>query len=267
MKAVFCTALVALGLSCGSLAAQDAPPFKDFSAKRIKPPSSGATKRITVQIEPAEEASAADIAPDSDAPDSSPVALYDWFWDDVSPDIADAGPGRLELAMRALARAQAPVPVPRLQQMQALAKARGIDILKATIGTDVSPALVLAVMMVESAGVPDATSRAGAEGLMQLMPDTAARFGVNDSFEPAQNIAGGVKYLNWLMGTFDNDPVLVLAGYNAGEGAVRKHQGVPPFAETRDYVPKVLATFQLARGLCITPPELVTDGCVFAALN
>ena len=102
---------------------------------------------------------------------------------------------------------------------------------------------------------------------MQLIPDTADRFGVTDSFEPAQNIAGGVKYLNWLMGQFDRDPMLVLAGYNAGEGSVRKHQGVPPFAETRDYIPKVLATFQLARGLCITPPELVTDGCVFAALN
>ncbi|MEL6809489.1 MAG: lytic transglycosylase domain-containing protein, partial [Pseudomonadota bacterium] len=104
-------------------------------------------------------------------------------------------------------------------------------------------------------------------GLMQLMPATADRFGVDDSFEPAENIAGGVKYLDWLMGHFDRDPVLVLAGYNAGEGAVRKHQGVPPYSETRDYVPKVLATFQLARGLCVTPPVLVTDGCVFAAMN
>ena len=58
-----------------------------------------------------------------------------------------------------------------------------------------------------------------------------------------------------------------LAGYNAGEGSVRKHQGVPPFAETRDYVPKVLAAFQVAQGLCLTPPELISDGCVFAALN
>ena len=65
--------------------------------------------------------------------------------------------------------------------------------------------------------------------------------------KPEENIAGGVKYLNWLMGEFDNDPILVLAGYNAGEGAVRKNAGVPPYAETRDYVPKVLAAFKTAR--------------------
>ncbi len=267
IKTMFCVALVALGLSCGAVAAQDPPPFKDFSAKRVKPPSSGVKKRITVQIDPATPVKAAVSAQDAPASAVPTAARYDWFWNDVSPDIADAGPGRLDLAMRALARSESPVPVPRLQQMQALAKAQGVEILKATIGTEVSPALVLAVMMVESGGKVDATSRAGAQGLMQLMPDTATRFGVTDSFEAAQNIAGGVKYLNWLMGTFDRDPMLVLAGYNAGEGAVRKHQGVPPFSETRDYVPKVLATFQLARGLCVTPPELVTDGCVFAAMN
>jgi soluble lytic murein transglycosylase-like protein len=84
---------------------------------------------------------------------------------------------------------------------------------------------------------------------------------------PAQNILGGVKYLNWLMGKFDYDPILVLAGYNAGEGSVLNHDGVPPYPETRDYVPKVLAAFQVARGLCKTPPELITDGCVFAAMK
>ncbi|MEX0369498.1 MAG: lytic transglycosylase domain-containing protein [Tateyamaria sp.] len=271
MKRAIVGASVALSLVIGGdVSAKDAPPpFKDFSAKRIKPPKAGTQKRITVQIEPTAPEPA---EPVSDASPGSGTAApagarYDWFWEDVSPDIANAGPGRLDLAMRALARSDRPVPVPRLQQMQTLAQAQGVEILKATIGTDVSPALVLAVMMVESAGRVDAQSRAGAQGLMQLMPDTAARFGVEDSFEPSQNIAGGVKYLNWLMDTFDRDPVLVLAGYNAGEGSVRTHQGVPPFAETRDYVPKVLATFQVARGLCITPPELVTDGCVFAALN
>ena len=77
-------------------------------------------------------------------------------------------------------------------------------------------ALVLAVITVESAGKADAISGAGAEGLMQLMPDTAARFGVSDSFDADQNILGGVKYLDWLMGEFEHDPILVLAGYNAG---------------------------------------------------
>jgi soluble lytic murein transglycosylase-like protein len=268
-------ALVLVAAPAAPVAAQDPPPFKDFSAKRVKPPKAGTTKRITIQIDPGSDAVAAasaDVARDgvdsaNTGASAGAGARYDWFWADISPALIDTGPGRLDLAMRALARAEQPVAVPRLQQMQALAQARGIDILKATIGTDVSPALVLAVMMVESGGKVDAVSGAGAQGLMQLMPDTAARFGVVDSLQAEQNIIGGVKYLNWLMGTFERDPVLVLAGYNAGEGSVRKHQGVPPFAETRDYVPKVLATFQLARGLCITPPQLVTDGCVFAAMN
>lgn len=130
-----------------------------------------------------------------------------------------------------------------------------------------SPALVLAVMAVESAGQPDAESIAGAQGLMQLIPATAERFGVNDSFDPSQNIAGGVAYLDWLMDEFDRDPVLVLAAYNAGEGAIRSADGVPEFAETRRYVPKVLATWQLARLLCLTPPELIWDGCVFRTMT
>jgi soluble lytic murein transglycosylase-like protein len=123
------------------------------------------------------------------------------------------------------------------------------------------------VIAVESAGQPDAVSGAGAQGLMQLMPDTAARFGVTDSLDAVQNIKGGVAYLDWLMGNFDGDPILVLAGYNAGEGSVRDNAGVPPFAETRAYVPKVLAAWSVARGLCQTPPELMTDGCVFAVNN
>mmetsp|Transcript_29414 Transcript_29414/g.57494 ORF Transcript_29414/g.57494 Transcript_29414/m.57494 type:complete len:270 (+) Transcript_29414:199-1008(+) len=269
MKYVVLACALAFGVVGAPVAANDPPPFKDFSAKRVKPPTPGARKRITIQIDPAADANTTEIATSSPSTDPSakPASRYDWFWSDVSPALADTGPGRLDLAMRALARAEQPVPVPRLQQMQALAQARGIDILKATIGTDVSPALVLAVMMVESGGKVDAVSGAGAEGLMQLMPDTATRFGVTDSLEAAQNITGGVKYLDWLMEKFDRDPVLVLAGYNAGEGSVRTHQGVPPFAETRDYVPKVLATFQIARGLCVTPPELITDGCVFSTMN
>ena len=101
---------------------------------------------------------------------------------------------------------------------------------------------------------------------MQLMPDTAERFGVQDAFEPEDNIRGGVAYLDFLMKEFDHDPILVLAGYNAGEGAVKSHEGVPPFVETRDYVPKVLAAYAVARGLCKTPPELITDGCVFSTM-
>ena len=192
---------------------------------------------------------------------------YDWFWAKVSPDADKSGPGRLELAMDTLSGSTSRVAAPRLQHMQDIAKVHGVDILRSTIGTKVSPALALAVISVESSGRVDATSSAGAQGLMQLMPDTASRFGVQDSTVPQQNIAGGIKYLDWLMGEFSDDPILVLAGYNAGEGSVRKHAGVPPYPETRDYVPKVLAAFQVAKGLCKTPPELISDGCVFAAMK
>ena len=101
------------------------------------------------------------------------------------------------------------------------------------------------------------------QGLMQLMPATAKRFGVEDSKIPSENIRGGVAYLDFLMQLFDNDPVLVLAAYNAGEGAVKEHAGVPPYPETRDYVPKVLSAWRVARLLCKTPPMYLEDGCVF----
>lgn len=251
-------------MCAGPLTADTPKPFPDFEAKRIKPPAAGSTaKRITVQIDP--EAAPAIPPSDPAAPATAPIAgQYAWFWTALSPELGAAGAGRIDAALNAVS---GKVNAPRMQHIQDIARARGIDILRATIGTDVSPALVLAVISVESAGKPEAESRAGAQGLMQLMPDTAARFGVADSFAPTENIAGGVKYLDWLMKEFDRDPILALAGYNAGEGAVRSHGGVPPFAETRDYVPKVLAAFQVARGLCLTPPELASDGCVFAALN
>ncbi|MDW4499481.1 lytic transglycosylase domain-containing protein [Sulfitobacter sp. D35] len=279
--------LMTICLLAGALAAvqasADAPrPFPEFSAKRVTVPKAG-QKRITVQIDPDEQLPSAPSTPlrpyHDDDPDTvvtaaaapalppGAVGQFSWFWDKVSPAAEQSGPGRLDMAMRTLAGAAGRVPAPRLQHMQSIARANGVDILKSTIGTSVSPALVLAVITVESAGRVNAVSHAGAQGLMQLMPDTAARFGVKDSLKSAENIAGGVKYLDWLMKEFGGDPILVLAGYNAGEGSVRKHAGVPPFAETRDYVPKVLAAFQVARGLCLTPPELITDGCVFAALN
>lgn len=259
------------GVLCVGMAYAEGPkPFADFSAKRVKPPKSGSSNRITIQIDPSSQASAPEadvaLAPSGTVTRNTP-GQFGWFWDKISPEAASAGPGRLQTAISVLAGASSKVPAPRLQQMQDIARSNGIDILRSTVGTQVSPALVLAVITIESAGKADAESSAGAQGLMQLMPATAARFGVTDSLLATQNIAGGVKYLDWLMEEFENDPILVLAGYNAGEGSVRKHAGVPPFAETRDYVPKVLAAFQVAKGLCQTPPELITDGCVFAALN
>ncbi len=112
----------------------------------------------------------------------------------------------------------------------------------------VDPALVRAVVHAESWFQPDAVSHAGAQGLMQLMPDTARRFGVVNPFDPVDNITGGVAYLAWLLAEFDQDLTRVLAAYNAGENAVRRHQGVPPFAETREYVRRVEILLRRYRG-------------------
>jgi len=103
---------------------------------------------------------------------------------------------------------------------------------------DVSPLLVDSVIQVESNYNPYAISPKGAQGLMQLMPATARRFGVKDSFDAKQNIEGGVKYLKFLQDTFKDDR-LALAAYNAGEGAVNKYGNVPPYPETMKYVDKV----------------------------
>lgn len=279
--------LASLGFQVKPSVAQE-----DFTFRRIKLGEMVPGQRITVQIDPVEQArrlaatawkDPALIDPERAARGGTkeaaggpgglvakpgPSSKYAWFWN-VIPAGIDQGAGRYEAAMSALSKGPggAQVTAPRMQSMHTMAEIYGTDILLATLGTRVSPALVLAVIGIESAGRKDAVSHAGAVGLMQLIPATAARFGVTDSTDPAQNIKGGVAYLNWLMGEFQGDPLMVLAAYNAGEGAVRKNAGIPPYAETRDYVPKVLAAWQVAQGLCMTPPELVTDPCVFRAIS
>ncbi len=283
---------IAIGLTLATmiltspLAAEEAKTvYPEFTFKRVAPPKTGVTRRITVQIDPSEQErmlAAVMPAPENPIPRGSaapglapapspsgmpatPPGAYAWYWDIVPPALAERD-GRFSKALAALA--QGPqgtmVGAPRMQHMQDIAQLHGTEILAATVGTDVSPALVLAVIGIESAGRVDAVSTAGATGLMQLIPATADRFGVDDSLDASQNIRGGVAYLDWLMKEFDHDPLMVIAAYNAGENAVKSNGGVPPFAETRDYVPKVLAAWAVARGLCITPPELMTDGCVFA---
>ena len=251
----------------------------DFTFRRVGVPQPGSTNRITVQVAPrapsgpSSPAAAGTTSTQPRTPGDPAIAGLapapsgvEWYWDAISPSLDDANSLSLERAVAALRTApdgQA-VPAPRLQGMTELADRYGVEILTASIGTNVSPALILAVISVESAGRSDAVSGAGAQGLMQLMPPTAERFGVTDAFDPIDNIKGGTAYLDWLLNEFDNGVIFALAGYNAGEGAVRNNNGIPPYAETRAYVPKVLAAWEVARGLCITPPELVTDGCVFA---
>jgi soluble lytic murein transglycosylase-like protein len=111
---------------------------------------------------------------------------------------------------------------------------------------DVSPFLVDSVIQVESNYNPYATSPKGAQGLMQLMPATARRFGVTNSFDAKQNIEGGVRYLKFLQDTFKDDR-LAIAAYNAGEGAVSKYGDVPPYRETKSYVDKVGARYSKAK--------------------
>jgi soluble lytic murein transglycosylase-like protein len=108
----------------------------------------------------------------------------------------------------------------------------------------VDPSLVAAVAQAESAFDPSATSRTGAAGIMQLMPDTARALGVTDPYDPAANIQGGATYLRELLDRFGGDVRLAVAAYNAGPGAVERYGRVPPYAETQEYVTRVLDAFR-----------------------
>lgn len=107
----------------------------------------------------------------------------------------------------------------------------------------VDPALVKAIIRVESNFNRHAVSRKGAQGLMQLMPGTAGRYAVGNAFDPAENIRGGVRYLRFLQDRFPGQLHLAVAAYNAGENAVLEHNGIPPYAETRQYVARVLGFY------------------------
>ncbi|MFA5983040.1 MAG: transglycosylase SLT domain-containing protein [Methylococcaceae bacterium] len=108
---------------------------------------------------------------------------------------------------------------------------------------EIDPKLVLAVIQAESAFSLTALSNKNAQGLMQLIPETAERFGVKDVWNPIQNIKGGMAYLSWLLQHFSGNVTYVLAAYNAGEGAVERYQGVPPYLETQNYVKRILARY------------------------
>lgn len=117
-------------------------------------------------------------------------------------------------------------------------------IAEAAVALRMDSALLHAVVAAESGYDPRARSGKGAMGLMQLMPETARRYCVDDPYDPVQNLRGGSLYLNDLLRRYDNDLTLALAAYNAGEGAVARHGNrIPPYAETRDYVPRVLALY------------------------
>ncbi len=111
-------------------------------------------------------------------------------------------------------------------------------------GNGLSVSLVDAMIAAESGGDPSAVSRAGAQGLMQLMPATAATYGVIDAFDPQQNLAAGCRYMHDLLARYHNNVPLALAAYNAGPGAVDASHGVPKFSETRAYVARITAALR-----------------------
>ncbi len=147
--------------------------------------------------------------------------------------LKSVGVGQVRLAMSAVEMARVIKSPELIAIVDEIAAAEGVDTF-----------LARAIIQAESAFNYKARSHAGALGLMQLMPATAERFGVTDPFDPRQNISGGVKYLRWLHDYFKGDLEKVVAAYNAGEGAVTKHKGIPPFRETRAYVPKVIGLYR-----------------------
>ncbi len=159
----------------------------------------------------------------------------------LGPRVAASGcaPRRAGAAVEAAAPSRPSTPAER----------RAVERLVAGIAPkyQIDPGLVLAIIAVESDFQRDAVSPKKALGLMQLMPETAERFGVRHPFDPEENIAGGVRYLRWLLAYFEGRVPLVLAGYNAGEGAVDRYGGVPPYPETRDYISRIRALYPYAR--------------------
>lgn len=107
----------------------------------------------------------------------------------------------------------------------------------------IEPRLALAIATTESNFDPNATSPKSAMGVMQLIPETASRFNVKDSYDPVENIKGGLAYLRWLLAYYRGNVALAVAGYNAGEGAVDRYRGIPPYKETQDYVRRILSFF------------------------
>ncbi len=189
-----------------------------------------------------------------------PSSASSWFWEEVPPRIED---GSRAKAMQIVANARNG----RQGIFRTKAQARSVltrwraEIKAAARKAGINEALIVAVVIVESGGNPYAKSPKGALGLGQLMPGTAHRYGVRDAFDPAENLRGSATYLSDLINMFRGDLVLALAAYNSGAQAVFKYRGVPPYAETRAYVPKVLAAFEMAGDICASHPRAARRKC------
>lgn len=193
---------------------------------------------------------------------TAPAGAAAWFWKTVPAARADGSrAGALRAIRMARARGR------RLFGSKAMLRrvlARWQPAIESAARRGrVSEALITAVIMAESGGNPRAVSPAGARGLGQLMPGTARRYGVRNIWDGRQNLLGAAAYLSDLIDLYRGDLVLALAAYNAGEAAVLRHRGVPPYRETRAYVTRVLSAFELAGRLCTRPPRAARRRCRF----
>lgn len=224
------------------------------ATKHLAPPKGRVSKRL---MHPS-------IAPPSTASRRAfGRQAFKWFWGEVSTERSAASKDRWARVMAVIegGRANGRAVFGSHSTVQRILKDHKPILIKEAKRRNVSVPLLLAVIAVESNGSITAKSPKGAGGLMQLMPKTAERFGVSDRYQASQNIRGGAHYLDWLLRRYGGDAVLALAGYNAGEGAVDRFRGVPPYAETRDYVAKVAGAYAVARTLCKSPPASPRGTC------
>jgi soluble lytic murein transglycosylase-like protein len=247
--------LVALGSGGVVQQVAQAGDFQVAAAKRLAPPKGRLSTRKRL------------MDPSLPAPNQNRRVYgrqaFKWFWQEVSTSRAAASAARWSAVLQVVERGRAKgkaVYGSRATAQRILQK-YGPYLKKEAKRRNISIPLLIAVIAVESNGNPGARSPVGAGGLMQLMPATARRFGVSNAYAPSQNIRGGAQYLDWLLRYFNGDAVLALAGYNAGEGAVNKYKGFPPFRETRDYVAKVAGAYLAARTLCANPPRSARADC------
>ncbi|MEM7543931.1 MAG: lytic transglycosylase domain-containing protein [Pseudomonadota bacterium] len=253
MIPIFCAALL-LTASPAPVEAQGFGGSRAGSFKVVKPPARGARKRLTIH----------GIQRATPPGTSRRSSRHTWFWQEASPAITAADATRFA-SLAAVASTRIGSAAHRAL-VKTIAQNFGTEIAAAARNAKISEALLIAVIAAESRGQVKAVSPAGAQGLAQLMPGTAQRFNVNDPFDPAQNLRGSADYLSILLGMFSEDTLLALAGYNAGENAVIRHNGVPPYAETRDYVPIVLSYWHAAQQLCEAAPSGPRAPCTTAAL-
>ena len=225
----------------GPADAQTAPEAGgEFTFRTVRPPPPGASKRLIFQPKPSEPR----------------AAQPDGFWAEPG-----ASPGLTpRRALAPLLAAAGPGPSAAAESARRLMNAHGGDFRRAAARSRLSLPLLLAVALAELGGDSRAVSPRGAQGLMQLMPATAVELRA-DPFAPHEAIPAAALHLSALLARFDEDLLAALAAYNAGAGAVARHRGAPPYAETRAYAPRVLALFGALRTLCLTPPEAARAAC------